>query len=125
MPASADGSSGASEPLAVLRAEREQLAEQLTTLQREFDRVVDASASSNADDEHDPEGSTIAFERAQLAAVLDQTRERLADVDRAVEQVASGDYGRCARCGQPIDPERLVARPTATLCITCARATRP
>ncbi|KQX66173.1 TraR/DksA family transcriptional regulator [Angustibacter sp. Root456] len=125
MPASADGSPGASGPLAVLRAERAQLAEQLSTLQREFDRVVDASASSNADDEHDPEGSTIAFERAQLAAVLDQTRERLADVDRAVGQVASGDYGRCARCGQPIDPERLVARPTATLCITCARAPHP
>ena len=120
MPASADGSR---EPLAVLRAEREQLADQLATLQREFDRVVEASASSNADDEHDPEGSTIAFERAQLAAVLEQTRERLADIDRAVEQVASGDYGRCTRCGEPIDPERLVARPTATLCITCARAT--
>ena len=122
MPESAEGSS---EPLTVLRAEREQLADQLTTLQREFDRVVDASTSSNADDEHDPEGSTIAFERAQLAAVLDQTRDRLADVDRAVEQVAAGDYGRCARCGQPIDPERLVARPTATLCITCARTPRP
>ena len=128
MPESADGASGspsaADEPLAVLRAERAQLAEQLAALQREFDRVVAASASSNADDEHDPEGSTIAFERAQLAAVLDQTRERLADVDRAARQVGSGDYGRCARCGEAIDPERLVARPTAALCITCARAPR-
>ena len=125
MPASAEASSGGGEPLAVLRAERAQLAEQLATLQREFDRVVDASASSNADDEHDPEGSTIAFERAQLAALLDRTRERLSDVDRAVRAVASGEYGRCARCGRAIDPERLVARPTATRCITCARATHP
>ena len=124
MPASADRSSPG-EPVAVLRAEREQLVEQVAALEREFDRVVAASASSNADDEHDPEGSTIAFERAQLAAVLQQTRERLDDVDRALERVASGGYGRCARCGRPIDPERLVARPTATLCITCARAPHP
>ena len=115
MPESAD-------PAALLGAERTQLASQLTALQREFDRVVEASASSNADDEHDPEGSTIAFERAQVAALLDQTRERMADVDRALEHVASGDYGVCQRCGRPIAVERLLARPAATLCIDCARA---
>ena len=44
---------------------------QIDALTREFDEVVAASRSSNADDEHDPEGATIAFERQQVAALLD------------------------------------------------------
>jgi len=108
---------------AALAAERERLQEQLSALQREFDRVVEASASSNADDEHDPEGSTIAFERQQVAALVQQTQSRLADVERALDAVAHGGYGVCASCGRPIAVERLVARPAATLCIDCARRT--
>ena len=93
---------------------------QIAALTAEFDEVVAASASSNADDEHDPEGATIAFERQQVAALLDQARQRLAEVDDALARAAAGDYGRCADCGQPIAAERLAARPTARTCITCA-----
>ena len=94
---------------------------QIDALTREFDEVVAASASSNADDEHDPEGATIAFERQQVAALLDQARQRLADVDDALARAGTGDYGRCADCGGPIAPERLAARPQARTCIGCAR----
>ena len=80
-----------------------------------------ASRSSNADDEHDPEGATIAFERQQLAALLDQARRRLADVEAALERRAAGRYGVCENCGRPIAPERLAARPAARTCIDCAR----
>jgi len=94
---------------------------QIDALTREFDEVVAASASSNADDEHDPEGATIAFERQQVAALLDQARRRLSDVDDALARTESGDYGRCADCGGAISPERLAARPQARTCIGCAR----
>jgi RNA polymerase-binding transcription factor len=93
----------------------------ITALTAEFDGVVAASASSNADDEHDPEGATIAFERQQLAALLEQARQRLADVDAALARAATGDYGRCAECGREIAAERLAARPQARTCIACAR----
>ena len=102
------------------RARAETLA-QIDALSREFDDVVAASASSNADDEHDPEGATIAFERQQVAALLEQARRRLADVDDALARAAAGDYGRCAECGRQIAPERLAARPQARTCIDCAR----
>jgi RNA polymerase-binding transcription factor DksA len=82
---------------------------------------VAASRSSNADDEHDPEGATIAFERQQVAALLDQARRRLADVETALERRAAGSYGICETCGRPIAPERLAARPAARTCIACAR----
>jgi RNA polymerase-binding protein DksA len=101
------------------RTRRETLA-QIDALTREFDEVVAASRSSNADDEHDPEGATIAFERQQVAALLDQSRRRLADVDEALARAAAGEYGTCADCGRPIAPERLAARPQARTCIDCA-----
>ena len=104
-----------------LQAERAAALAQIEALSREFDEVVAASRSSNADDEHDPEGATIAFERQQVAALLDQARQRLADVDAALARAESGDYGRCADCGRPIAPERLAARPHARTCIDCAR----
>ena len=108
----------AAEALARTRAET--LA-QIAALTAEFDEVVAASASSNADDEHDPEGTTIAFERQQVVALLDQARARLADVDAALARAAAGNYGRCAECGRAIAPERLAARPQARTCIDCAR----
>jgi RNA polymerase-binding transcription factor len=108
----------------VLRRARADVLARIASLTREFDEMVAASRSSNADDEHDPEGATIAFERQQLVALLAQARARLADVDAALARAAAGDYGRCADCGRPIDPERLAARPSARTCIRCA-ATPP
>ena len=101
------------------RARAETLA-QIDALVREFDQVVAAAQSANGDDEHDPEGATIAFERQQVAALLDAARRRLADVDDALVRIEGGEYGTCATCRRPIAPERLAARPTARTCIDCA-----
>lgn len=87
-------------------------------------RIVEASADSNADDEHDPEGSTIAWDRAQTAALAAEARSSLLDLDRALARVDDGWDGRCAGCGRPIDPARLEARPAADRCVTCAAAPR-
>jgi DnaK suppressor protein len=94
---------------------------QIEALTREFDGVVAASKTSNADDEHDPEGATIAFERQQVVALLEQARRRLSDVDAALARRDAGDYGTCESCGRSIAPERLAARPAARTCIDCAR----
>ncbi|MGY1736733.1 TraR/DksA family transcriptional regulator [Geodermatophilus sp. SYSU D00684] len=104
-----------------LGAERAAAQAQIEALTRQFEEIVAASRASNADDEHDPEGATIAFERQQVAALLEQARRRLADVDAAVTAVEAGTYGRCETCGGAIAPERLAARPTARTCISCAR----
>jgi RNA polymerase-binding transcription factor DksA len=104
-----------------LLAERAAAQAQITVLTAEFDAVVAASRASNADDEHDPEGATIAFERQQLAALLQSAQRRLADVEAALERRAAGGYGVCASCGRPIGAERLAARPAARTCIDCAR----
>ena len=104
----------------VLDRERAAVLAHIAALTREFDAVVEASKASNADDEHDPEGATIAFERQQVAALLAAARRRLADAEAAVRAVEGGTYGRCESCGGAIASERLAARPTARTCITCA-----
>ncbi len=40
-------------------------------------------------------------------------------LDQALARIATGDYGECLDCGANIPFERLVARPTAELCISC------
>jgi DnaK suppressor protein len=101
--------------------DRDAAAAQVAALEAEYAALVAASRESNADDEHDPEGATIGFERAQLIAVLDAARQRLADVDAAIARRTAGGYGTCARCGRPIGTERLAALPATTLCVDCAR----
>jgi DnaK suppressor protein len=108
------------EALARLHDERTSATELLASLAHDFIGIVDASAGSNADDEHDPEGSTIAFERSQISTLIDQTRQRLTQIDAATARVHAGTYGTCEVCGRPIPRGRLEARPTATTCITCA-----
>ncbi len=105
-----------------LASERDRLERQVADLARDLQAIIDASADANADDEHDPEGATVGFERAQVSSLLDQARSHLADLGRAESRLAAGTYDRCELCGRPIAPDRLEAQPTATTCIECATA---
>jgi RNA polymerase-binding transcription factor DksA len=107
-----------------LEAERDQALRRLAYLTGDFDDVVEAARDANGDDEHDPEGATVAFERAQVTALAQLVRGHLAEIEAALDRLASGTYGVCLQCGQPISPSRLEARPAARTCIGCATATR-
>jgi RNA polymerase-binding protein DksA len=110
------------QPTEVLERERQQTLQRLATLTDDFAEVVAASRDSNADDEHDPEGATIAFERSQLDALANHARRHLAEIEAAITRLDNGTYGVCETCGQPIGDARLRARPVARACITCASA---
>ena len=103
-----------------LAAERADALERLAGLEREFRGIVESAGTAGTDDEHDPEGATIAFERQHTAALLGQAREHLTRIDAAMTRLADGTYGICERCGQPIAAARLAARPVATTCMDCA-----
>ena len=95
-------------------------AAEAATLARDLEALFTASRDSNADDEHDPEGATIGFERAQLTALLAGTRERIGEIDDALRRLDAATYGVCEGCGRPIADERLAVRPFARRCIACA-----
>ena len=103
-----------------LAADRAGTLARLAGLEREFAAIVESSRSANIDDEHDPEGATIAFERQHAAALIAGAHQHLARIDAALLRLDDGSYGWCERCGRPIGAERLAARPAATTCITCA-----
>ena len=105
---------------AALAQERAEIQARLADLTHDFEGIVAASQDVSTDDEHDPDGATIAYERAQVRALLGQARRHLADLDRAEERLAEGSYGTCERCGRPIGAARLEARPAARTCIDCA-----
>ena len=86
----------------------------LEELKALYAELVAAEAGSNADDEHDPEGTTLAFERQQLLAVIERLRAE-AGRHRSAEAPSV-----CEVCGSPIGQERLAARPYARTCIGCA-----
>jgi RNA polymerase-binding transcription factor DksA len=106
----------------LLIADRERTADLISSLSGNIASMVDASRLTASDDEHDPEGSTIAFERSQASTLLAAARDHLADVDAALARIAAGTYGSCERCGRPVARDRLLARPTARTCISCAAA---
>ena len=83
--------------------------------------IVDASKNANLDDEHDPEGATVAFEREQVAALLEHAQQQLTDLGDALERVATGTYGICEQCGAPIPAERLEAQPATRRCVASAQ----
>lgn len=107
-----------------LRAERADAEERLAEFDDAMAEVRTARSDATADDEHDPEGPTMTQEWSQRTAVLADVRSELADVERALSRIADGSYGTCTRCGRRITVGRLDARPTAQLCIDCARLVR-
>lgn len=105
---------------ALLASERERAEATEAGLAAELRAVVEASDQANLDDEHDPEGATVGYERARVASLLEEARSRLVRLDEAGHRLQAGTYGRCDVCGRPIDVERLSAHPTAATCVGCA-----
>jgi RNA polymerase-binding transcription factor DksA len=107
-----------------VRARLEQLAlvarAQLSTLTARFDEIVEAADGVATDDEHDPEGHTIAWERQQASALAADARAALDDVDAALARLDAGTYGTCTVCDGPIAIARLEALPATSTCIGCA-----
>ncbi len=103
-----------------LEVERERTLRRLASLTDDFAAMLASSRDTNADDEHDPEGATIAFERSQVGSLVRQAQLHLVEVNAAEARLDAGTYGTCEGCGGPIGDDRLAVRPLARTCITCA-----
>jgi DnaK suppressor protein len=62
---------------------------------------------------------TKAFSRDQEFALALSIRARMDQVERAMERLDEGTYGRCERCSEDIPVARLTAFPSVTLCVRC------
>jgi RNA polymerase-binding transcription factor len=100
-----------------LRADREPLLRQIAELEA---RQQGDDDHAGYDDEGEPETAT--YERERDLSLLDNSRDLLDQVDRALAKIADGSYGVCESCGKSIEAARLKALPHASLCISCKRA---
>lgn len=96
--------------------------EQAQHLAESIGSLLASRSESTADDEHDPEGPTLSSEWSRLEALRSDAAGDIAAIDAARERIRHGEYGECAQCGRPIGIDRLRARPTTELCISCALA---
>lgn len=81
----------------------------------------DVTGELSTADQHPADTSDMTFQRELDLTVRNIAEQRVAEVEEALARQRAGTYGICAECGQPIDPERLRARPESTTCIECAR----
>jgi DnaK suppressor protein len=108
----------------LLEADRRKTTARVAMLDRDRTEIVESSALTTPDDEHDPEGTSTAFERAHVQALLDQALTHLTDLDLAFERLRDGTYGICTKCRQRIAIERLMILPAAKTCVGCASSRR-
>ena len=66
------------------------------------------------------DGTSEAVERLSTTATARSISASITDIDRALEKIESGTYGRCDGCGERIGHARLEALPAASLCVDCA-----
>ena len=67
------------------------------------------------------EGDPMIYQWELNLALLERAEQHLAEIEEALEQLNMGIYGRCERCGKPIEPERLAVLPHTTVCSECAK----
>jgi DnaK suppressor protein len=99
----------------LLDAARESVSVAIANLHESARRTADEDGGEASGVGADSAATT--FDRELDEGLEEGALKRLGEIDRALERLAEGSYGVCERCGKTIAPERLQARPWATLCI--------
>jgi DnaK suppressor protein len=105
------------EVISDLNDDRARVVRTLTAQEEELAGLMRDAGDGAGHDQADM-GAT-SFERDQELTVLNNEREKLLQIDRALARIADGTYGICESCGNPIGKGRSMAFPRATLCLTC------
>jgi DnaK suppressor protein len=97
----------------------EMLAAKRAQLQQQLDEMTapPAELGSISFGKRVGEGTSQAVDRLSAVPAHAKLLDLLGEVDRALEKIAAGSYGRCDVCGAEIAAGRLEARPWATRCI--------
>jgi RNA polymerase-binding protein DksA len=105
-----------------LTQERQRIQAALDNLHEENPgSITDETGEDAVYDNHLADTATVTYDR-ELDYTLEENAEHvLSEIDSALGRIDDGSYGECTNCSREIPPERLEARPWATLCIDCQR----
>jgi DnaK suppressor protein len=104
---------------------KERLLAERKDLQAQFDELEEFAFGSNQSDisgemgfdEEYADAGTATFERERDLSLVNNLRDLMERIDKALAKIDEGTYGLCDRCGRPIEKLRLKALPYANLCI--------
>jgi RNA polymerase-binding transcription factor DksA len=65
--------------------------------------------------------SWVADTHGRVMAVKHSLKTLGDRIKSSLNALKKGSYGKCDNCGNQIEPARLEAMPTATLCIACSK----
>lgn len=99
----------------LLERERERVEITLAGFREDGQRTMEDEAGQPGAVGADTASSTFARELGE--GLEEGAQQTLSQIDRALARLDDGSYGICERCGKAISQERLLARPSATLCI--------
>jgi DnaK suppressor protein len=104
----------------LLESERAAYSRQAEALKAEADQLAEEMEPGDIQfDEESGEGGTMNVERERDLALSAQAQTAIEEIDRALAKIDAGTYGICEQCGQPIPKARLKALPYAALCVAC------
>jgi DnaK suppressor protein len=104
---------------------KEKLLAERKDLRAQLDELEELSFGSNQSDisgemgfdEEYADAGTATFERERDLSLVNNLRDLMERIDKALAKIEEGTYGLCDRCGKPIEKLRLKALPYANLCI--------
>ena len=97
-----------------LQAEQQRVEGLIGEFRSEFGTSENDDISELSDyDQHPADTASETFEREKDLSILEQLEAELEELQAALARVDDGTYGVDEVTGEPIDPERLEALPTA------------
>jgi len=96
----------------------ERLETELVELQERHDLAADGNERSDGH-HHPAEAATDAEMREHDLRLQTRARERIQQIERALEAIRTGTYGVCVDCNGVIPDGRLEAMPDAERCVPC------
>lgn len=95
-----------------IQAERERLANSFSVDAEKF-------TVKSEDQKDEVDQAAADYQRSQMLRFRNRDAFYVKKLGKSLEKFSCGEYGECEECGDDIRFERLLARPTAELCITC------
>jgi len=110
-------------PSDILKTIKEHFEEEKRTLTERVHELAKQDPFANPERTNDNAASdTEASEESdhdRVAAMVDELKTKLQNVEDALVRIEQGTYGACIECGNMIDTDRLSILPMATLCVSC------
>ena len=98
--------------------------EKLLKMREDLVKEISESAKTEKDDLKGEIGdmydhASCERERELTLLLGERERDKLAEINAALERIEDGTFGECEECGEKIQPGRLKAMPFTTVCVHC------